>query len=144
MLPSGDDPSDFNRGAVLRAGERELEVLSARPYRDRGLLVAFVGVTDRNAAEELRGAVLTGEASGRRRLGEGEFWSSSLVGLEAVRPDGRVLGRVIEVIAGDFQDRLVVMTTSGNEVHVPFVQEFAGDPDEDRIVIDPPDGLFPG
>jgi len=143
VLPSGDDPGDFARGRSLRAGDRELEVLSARPYRDRGLLVAFVGVTDRNAAEELRGAVLTREAGRRRSLVEGEFWSSSLIDLQAVTPDGTVLGRVSGVLVGEFQDRLVVTTPSGAEVQVPFVEGMVGDPAEGRIVIDSPEGLFP-
>jgi len=143
VLPDGDDPGDFQRGSVLHAGERQVEVRAARPYRERGLIVAFAGITDRNAAETLRGAVLTREAAGRRSLDEGEFWSSSLVGLEAVTPGGEVLGRVAEVITGGFQDRLVVATPSGAEVQVPFVEEIVGDPEEGRIVMNPPEGLFP-
>ena len=115
---------------------------SARPYRDRGLIVGFAGITDRNAAEALRGLVLTRDAAERRSLDEGEFWSSSLVGLEAVTPAGVVLGRVAEVVAGGFQDRLVVVTPSGEEVQVPFVDEIVGDPEDGRIVIDAPEGLF--
>jgi 16S rRNA processing protein RimM len=143
VLLESDDAEDFRRGSVLRAGERELEVRSARSYRDRGLIVGFTGIDDRNTAEALRGLVLTRDASERRTLGEGEFWSSSLVGLEAVTPDGAVLGRVTEVIAGGFQDRLVVATPSGEEVQVPFVEEIVGDPEGGRVVIDAPEGLFP-
>ena len=142
VLPAGDDPGAFRRGAVLRAGEHDLEVLSARPYRDRGLIVGFAGINDRNSAEGLRGAVLTREAAGRRRLDDGEYWSSALVGLEAVTPAGAVLGRVSGVLVGRLQDRLVVTTTAGAEVQVPFVEEIVADPREGRIVIDPPEGLF--
>ena len=144
VLPVGDDPGNFQRGAVLRAGERDLEVRSARPYRDRGLIVGFAGIDDRNTAEGLRGALLTGEAAGRRHLEHGEFWSSSLVGLEAVTPGGAVLGQVSRVVVGTLQDRLVVSTPSGTEVEVPFVEGIVGDPAEGRIVIDPPEGLFEG
>jgi 16S rRNA processing protein RimM len=143
VLPEGADPEDFGRGSVLHAGERPVEVRASRPYRDRGLIVAFAGITDRNAAETLRGLVLTREGAGRRSLDEGEFRSSSLVGLEAVTPAGEVLGRVAEVITGGFQDRLVVATHSGEEVQVPFVEEIVGDPEGGRIVIDAPQGLFP-
>jgi 16S rRNA processing protein RimM len=66
------------------------------------------------------------------------------VGLEAVTPAGVVLGRVAEVITGGFQDRLVVITAPGDEVLVPFVEEIVGDPQAGRIVIDAPEGLFPG
>ena len=143
MLPSGDDPEAFAPGSRVRADERDLEVRSARPFRDRGLIVAFQGVNDRNSAETLRGATLTRSSEGRRPLDTGEFWSSTLVGLEAVTPAGALLGRVVEVITGGFQDRLVVMIASGDEIHVPFVEDFVGDPGEGRIVIDPPEGLFP-
>jgi 16S rRNA processing protein RimM len=144
VLLEADDAGDFRRGAVLRAGERELEVRSARPYRNRGLIVGFAGFADRNTAEALRSLVLTRDAADRRSLDEGEFWSSSLVGLEAVTPAGAMLGRVAEVITGGFQDRLVVATPSGEEVQVPFVEEIVGDPEGGRIVIDAPEGLFPG
>ncbi len=133
---------DFRRGVILRAGERDLEVGSARPYRDRGLIVGFAGITDRNAAETLRGLALTCDAAEWRSGAEGEPRSASPVGLEAVTPAGVVLGRVAEVIAG-FQERLVVVTPSGEEVQVPFVEEIVGDPEGGRLVIDAPEGLFP-
>jgi 16S rRNA processing protein RimM len=143
VLPESDDPGDFRRGSLMRAGDLEVEVSSARPYRDRGLIVAFAGITDRNAAEGLRGLALTRGAAARRALEEGEFWSSSLVGLEAVSPSGLVLGRVVEVVSGGLQDRLVVETRSGEQVQVPFVDEMVGDPGDGRIVVDAPEGLFP-
>ena len=62
VLPAGDDPGDFGRGTILRAGERDLKVRSARPYRDRGLIVAFAGIRNRNEAETLRGVLLTKSA----------------------------------------------------------------------------------
>lgn len=143
MLPESGDGGDFGRSTLLSAGERDLEVRSARPYRDRGLIVAFAGITDRNAAESLRGLLLTRNSGERRALEEGEFWSSSLVGLEAVSPAGILLGRVAEVVSGGLQDRLVVVTPSGEEVQVPFVEEIVGDPHDGRLVIDAPEGLFP-
>ncbi len=142
VLPESGDAGDFGRGVLLRAGERDLEVRSARPYRDRGLIVAFAGIADRNAAEALRGLELTRDGAERRSLDEGEYWSAALVGLEAVSPAGEVLGRVAEVVSGGFQDRLVVVTPSGEEVQVPFVEEIVGDPEGGRIVIDAPEGLF--
>jgi 16S rRNA processing protein RimM len=142
LLPEGDDPGDFARGSVLRAGEQELTVRSARSYRERGLIVGFEGIDDRNTAETLRGLLLTRAGADRRSLGDGEFWSSSLVGLEAVTPDGAVLGRVVAVVTGSLQDRLVVLTPVGEEVQVPFVEDIVGDPADGRIVIDAPEGLF--
>jgi len=144
VLPAGDDPGDYGRGTILRAGERDLEVRSARPYRDRGLIVAFTGIRDRSEAETLRGALLTRSAAERRAPAEGEFWSSSLIGLAAVTPAGASLGLVTGVVVSAFQDRLVVTTDGGQEVEVPFVEGMVADPAGGRIVMDPPEGLFPG
>lgn len=143
VVPEGDDPEDFAPGATLHAGHYDLQVHAARPYRDRGLIVAFAGIDDRNTAETLRGLLLTRPAGERRAPEEGEFRSPALVGLEAVAPDGTVLGRVVDVVTGGFQDRLVVATPRGDEVQVPFVGQIVSDPADGRIVIDAPEGLFP-
>lgn len=143
MVPDGGDSGDFAPGVALRAGDYDLEVQRARPYRDRGLIVAFAGIDDRDSAETLRGLLLTRPAAGRRASGEGEFRASALVGLEAVAPGGMVLGRVVDVVTGGLQDRLVVVTSRGDEVQVPFVEQMVSDPAGGRIVIDAPEGLFP-
>lgn len=143
VVPKTDDPNRFAPGQrLVTDGGRALVVASARRYRDRGLLVAFVGVTDRTEAESLRGALLTVPSGSRRDLGDGEFWPEQLVGLRAVTPDGSPLGRVSGVDLGEAQDRLIVTRPDGAEVLVPFVDPLVWDPTEGEIVIDPPEGLF--
>ena len=111
------------------------------PYRDRGLVVGFEGIATRPDAEALRGVSLTIERAERRDLEPGEFWPDDLIGLTAVDPSGGTLGTVADVeIAG--QDRLVVTTPDGRAVLVPFVSDLVADPEEGRIVIDAPPGLF--
>lgn len=144
VLPSSDDPSRFSAGARLVTDDgRELVVVGAAPYREHGLLVRFEGITSREAAEGLRGLLLTIDPSERRALAEGEFWEDDLVGLTAVSPSGESLGTVARMEFGPGQDRLVVTTHDGIEVLVPFVSAFVGDPEGGRIVIDAPEGLFP-
>jgi len=134
-----EDPAWFTPGAEMSAGDRLLVVGASRPYRDRGLVVSFEGVSDRGSAEALRGTVLCLAAT--PELGEGEYWPEDLIGLEAVRPDGSILGTVTGVVFGP-QDRLVVETPSGSRAEVPFVSDLVGDPADGRIVVDPPEGLF--
>jgi 16S rRNA processing protein RimM len=143
VLPLGDDPGLILPGAVVTdQNDRDLTVLAVRPYRDRGLLVAFEGVGDRTAAEALRGSLLTVAADSRRPLESGEWWPEDLVGLRAVGPEGETLGIVADVVTGAFQDRLVIDTPAGSTVEVPFVEEFVGDPAGGQIVITAPPGLF--
>lgn len=144
VLPTTDDPGRFAVGAVLSTDDgRELVVAASAPYRDRGLIVHFEGVSDRRGAEDLRGLVLTIDPAERRDLDAGEFWEEDLVGLVAVGPDGSVLGTVTRLEYGPGQDRLVVTTANDVEVLVPFVSDIVGDPAGDgTIPIDAPDGLF--
>ncbi len=143
VLAETDDPYRFAPDSRLTGtAGTELVVLRSRPYRDRGLVVAFDGFADRSAAETLRGTILFAPATARSELPPGEYWSDQLVGLVAVSPDGAMLGEVAAVESGGPQDRLVVITPDGRAVLVPFVDAIVGDPIAGRIEIRDPGGLF--
>jgi len=120
-------------GAVLHAGERELVVASARPHQGRWL-VRFEGITDRNAAEELRGATLVGEPLDDP--GEGRVWVHEMVGDEVRDAHDNALGRVTAVEVNPAHDILVL----DNGTLVPMV--FVVDRQPGVVVVDPPDGLL--
>jgi len=105
------------------------------------MVVAFEGITDRATAETLRGVELTGELADRPDLDDGEYWPEDLIGLDVVDVSGVSLGSVAAIAYGP-QDRLVVETPSGRRVEVPFVGGLVGDPENGRITVDPPDGMF--
>ena len=128
-----DRPERTEPGAVLYAGDRKLVVVSARPHQGRWL-VRFEGVADRDAAEELRGATLVGEALDDP--GEGRVWVHELVGAEARDVHGNVLGRVTAVEVNPAHDLLVL----DERVLVPMV--FVVDQGPDIVIVDPPDGLL--
>jgi 16S rRNA processing protein RimM len=137
-----EDPASFVPGATFTTGAGgTLTVAAVRPLRDRGLVVAFEGVGDRNAAETLRGETL--QAVVRRRLEAGEWWIEDLLGLRAVDGAGEVLGEVTGLVPGSAQDRLVVTTPGGTEVEIPFVDDLVDDPADGVILMRPPVGLFP-
>jgi 16S rRNA processing protein RimM len=137
------DRAYFEPGSQLWADDgRGLVVVSASAYRDRGLVVGFEGVVDRDGAESLRGTILSVPAASRRELDDGEFWLDDLVGLEAVDPAGTLLGTVTAIDFGVAQDRIVVTTPEGREVLVPFVSALVGDPVDGRVEIRDPGGLF--
>jgi 16S rRNA processing protein RimM len=128
-----DRPERTTPGAVLRAGDRTLVVASARPHQGRWL-VRFEGITDRNGAEELRGATLVGEALDDP--GEGRIWVHELVGDEARDTRGKALGRVTAVEANPAHDLLVL--DDGTIVPIVFVV----DREPGVVIVDPPDGLL--
>lgn len=140
-----DDPERWVAGSLFITDEdpfRTLEASSVRSHKG-DLLVSFVGIDDRDAAEALRGVTFHVEAAQRRTLGEGEYWPDELVGCSVVSPDGP-LGIVVGVEFGAGQDRLIVETDAGDPVEVPLVEAIVEviDVDSRLIRMTPPKGLF--
>lgn len=101
-------------GAELWAGDRRLVVLSAIPHQDRWV-VAFDGVEGREAADRLRGALLTAAP-----LDDPEaLWVHELIGSRLVDQDGTDRGLVEAVQANPASDLLVL--DSGGLVPLSFV-----------------------
>lgn len=126
-------------------GDRTVVVRSSRPHTGR-LLVAFEGVPDRNAAEQLRGMLLTVPADSLPSIGDqDEFHDDQLEGLAAVGVDGARLGTVREVVHAPAHDLLVLDTEHGEGL-VPFVRAIVVEVDlaAGRVVVDPPEGLLGG
>jgi len=90
----------------------------------KGVVVARVdGVSDRNAAEALKGTMLY---VSRDRLPEPEdaetFYHADLVGLAARAPDGGPLGQVVAVFDHGAGDILDIRGADGKLASVPFTK----------------------
>ena len=151
--PRTDNPGHvFVAGTVLRPGDDAgqapepdvppLRIADARPFQ-RGWLVTFDGIDDRNAAGQLRNRYLLIERTRLPPLENGEVFRHELLGLEVVTTDGARVGEVIEVYELRPADLLEVRTDQGT-VLVPFVETMIRELDVagGRLVIDPPEGLL--
>ena len=88
------------------AGTREFVIQSARAA-SKGVIARIEGVTDRNAAEALKGTDLYVPRDRLPPPAEGEHYASDLIGLETFDPAGKRLGRIVDVPnygAGDLLD----------------------------------------
>lgn len=144
-----DSPEErFAAGAVLTGqtpdgAVRELTVATARAHGGR-LLVRFAEVTDRTAAEDLRGAILLVDTDDLPELEDpDEFYDHELEGLRAELKDGTPVGTVREVVHSP-GGSLLAVDRSGHEVLVPFVAAIVPEVDVagGKIVLDPPEGLL--
>lgn len=75
---------------------------------------------------------------------ESDAWyDHQLVGLKTVR-DGVTVGEVIRVDHMPAQDLLIIKTTEGNEVMLPFVKAMVASVDVSKgiMVVTPPTGIF--
>jgi 16S rRNA processing protein RimM len=143
-----DDPDlRFAEDAVLatdRPDRPSLVVERSRPHHGR-LLVQFQGVPDRNAAELLRGVLLSTDADDDPGLDDpDEFYDHQLVGLSAYTVGGELLGEVADVVHLPASVLLVVRRDGAREVLVPFVRAIVPEVDvaAGRVVVDPPPGLL--
>jgi 16S rRNA processing protein RimM len=141
-----DHPERFAPGAVFLTEEDPARTLEVRSVRgsDADLIVSFTGITDRSAAETLRGQRLTIGKDERRELDEGEYWPDDLEGMIALDPRGERIGVVTGVVLGDAQDRLVIKVDGGTTAEVPLVPEIVSDvhPSGGFVVVDAPEGLL--
>jgi 16S rRNA processing protein RimM len=112
----------------------------------KGILARFAGVTDRNAAEDLRGVRLYVPRSRLPRLREEDaYYQADLIGLAAELGDGSALGRVRAVQnfgAGDLLE--IDVPGRKNTLLVPFTRAVVPTVDmtAGRVVIEPPPGLL--
>lgn len=117
-----------------------LTLKSARPGSN-GTIARFAEVTDRNAAEALRGTELTVPRSALPPLEDGEYYHADLVGLPAVSTTGEPLGHVVSVEdfgAGDVIEieRLPVEDKPGARFMVPMNADAVPEWDAERLVVD--------
>jgi 16S rRNA processing protein RimM len=142
-----DEPElRFARGSRLDTDPADLGPLTVAGSRWHSgeLLVRFEGISDRDAAAELRGAWVTMDSAAIPAPADpDEFHDTDLVGLTVRTVDGTQVGTVDDVLHSG-QDVLVIKSADGREVMVPFVKALVPEVDvaSGLLVIDPPAGLL--
>ena len=101
------------------------------------------GVSDRDAAQALKGKKLYVPRSALPEAEEGEYYHDDVVGLEVRSLDGEVLGTIKAVHnygAGDILDIRKAEETGGGEMMLPFTREAVPEVNMEAgyVVADPP------
>ena len=94
------------------------------------------GLTDRNAAEALRGALIEVDRAALPPLEEGEYYHADLIGLHCVDQESAAIGTVSAVENYGAGDLLEVQAADGRKSLIPFRPGIA-DLEDGRIVLDP-------
>ena len=102
----------------------------------KGAVARFEGITDRSAAEALRGQLVEVERSALPALEDGEYYHADLIGLAAVDRDGAEVGTVAGVENYGAGDLLEIALKDGRRSLIPFRDGIA-DLEDGRIVLDP-------
>ena len=130
-----DSVGSLARHSRLHVGGRELVL---KDIKDGGktAIARFEGISDRSAAEALRGSLVEVDRDQLPPLGEGEYYHADLVGLPCVDEAGTTLGTVMAVENFGAGDLLEVERADGQRSLIPFRDPMAR-LDVDRIVLDP-------
>lgn len=134
------DPSDLCAyGPLTDAAGRPIGLSLAGSAK--GVLIARVdGVTDRDAAEALKGVELHVERAALPEPEEDEFYHADLVGTAAVLPDGTPWGVVRAVHDFGAGAVLEIGREDGSETMLAFTRETVTEIDvaAGRLTVDPP------
>ena len=133
-----DAPDRFAVGSVLftEGSDEPLTVADMRADNPPGLLVAFDGIPDRDAADRLRDTYLEADVA-QDALPAGSHYWHEIIGSRVTTADGRELGEVADIFRVGETEVYVVRGESG-EVLVPAVSSVVRElaPADKRIVID--------
>jgi 16S rRNA processing protein RimM len=118
-----DDPERFSDLQYVFLGPElaRWAVESSRPFGDFVLLM-LTGVSDREAAETLRGLTVYVDQDEALPLEEGEYYQFQIKGLSVRTQDGQDLGSVTEVLETGANDVYVVVGSAG-ELLLPAIRD---------------------
>ena len=103
---------------------RVFTVTAARTTAPDGAVVRFDGISDRDAAEALKGLQLFVARAALPETEAEEFYHADLVGLRAEDGEGRLIGHVRGIHNFGAGDVLDVEKPDGSEALLPFTRDF--------------------
>ena len=112
----------LKRHKKFEAAGRMLTLKSVKPGKPDAI-ARFVEVGSREAAEALRGTLLTVARAELPPLGEGEYYHADLIGLVVETVDGAPVGTVAAVENFGAGDILEIERPDGSRFMVPFRPE---------------------
>ncbi|MCC2679698.1 MAG: putative rRNA processing protein [Pseudobdellovibrio sp.] len=119
------------------------EIVKLKPFK-KGFIATLKGFTDRNRAEEFKGAELwVDESIFTSEDGEALFLNEVL-NFELIDETLGAIGTIGDFSSNGIQDLLVIKSKSGEVFEVPFVKEYVLDInfDSKKIKVDLPEGLL--
>lgn len=134
VMPHTDEPERFTWLEHVYVGEtspKKMAVEQARVHQGM-VLLKLTAVSDRLAAESLRGEWLMVPEDEALPLEEGEYFLYELEGLEVYTTEGELLGILTSVIETRANNVFVVQDEQGKELLLPDTDEVVQDIDFDN------------
>jgi 16S rRNA processing protein RimM len=120
--------NSFNDGA--------LTLKKLRSDNKGGAVARFSEITDRNAAERLRGTVLSVPRAELPALEEGEYYHADIIGLPAISTSGAALGTVAAIENFGAGDVIEIERPDGKRFMVPMRIEAVPEWNAARLLVE--------
>jgi 16S rRNA processing protein RimM len=140
-------PGSLTSYGTLHAKDgRRFTVTAARATKAGEAVLTIAEVTDRSAAEALRGIELFVARALLPATGKDEYYHADLIGLRAEDAEGRTLGTVHAIHNYGAGDVLEIARPDGDTVLLPFTRESVPqiELDKQRIVVAVPEEVESG
>ena len=121
--------------SIKRFDEGALVLSKLREDGRGGAIARFEGVSDRTAAEALRGTALTAPRDALPPLEEGEYYHADLIGLAVVTDAGMPIGTVADLLNYGATDIVEIERPDGKRFMVPLTKEAVPDWNAERMVV---------
>lgn len=128
-------PLETAKGATI-------EIVRLRAQKD-DFIAVLKGVTDRNAAEALKGTELFVPRARLPEPDDNEVYLEDLVGLPVLLKDGTRLGEIVAVANYGASDLIDVKIEGRRDtVLIPFAGGFIVEADAEKVIVDLADGYL--
>jgi len=136
-----DYPGRFAPGRVVFIGGRSFAIERSALFKG-DMVLKLGGIDSRDEAETLRGCVLTVPAESLSPLPQGSYYHYHLVGMDVYAKDGRLLGKLTEVLSTGGND-VYVVRAGGKELLLPALDDVVLEVhvDNRRMTVEVPPGL---
>ncbi len=134
VYPYTDYKERFEELKQLYIEDEIYEIEKVR-YMGQMVIIKFVGISDRNAAEALKGKYLYIDRENARKLDEDEYFVADLIGMKIQDEAGNLVGTLSDVIQNTAQDVYEIELPDGKKFMIPAVGEFILDVDMDSKIM---------
>ena len=130
VQPQTDFAERFDVGSTLYIDGVAAKVTSSRSNKG-GYVVLLDSAPDRNAAEALKGALLTVPERELAELPEDTFYHFQLVDMDVYSDEDEYLGRIAEIIETPGNDVYIVRKMSERDLLLPAIKDVVLEVDTD-------------
>ena len=131
VQPQSDFPDRFSPGSELHVDGKLETIVASRPHKG-GYVIRLTRVTDRTAADSMRGTLITVLEDEIATLPQDTFYHFQLIDMQVFSDEGEKLGVIVEILDTSANDVYVVRGEDRPDVLIPAIRETIVDVDVDE------------